>query len=238
MRNVFTHFGGMVFEIPHILRLNRDNIDHYVVFQNKDAVNKALKKEKGVFILTAHFGNWELMSAAFTILWDCSAIVVRRIDSPPFEKLLYNLRTRFGCEIIYKQKAMRQILKSVKENKAVGILLDQNVDWYEGTFVKFMGRWACVNKGLALLALKTGTPVLPIFPIRQADGRYRIIIEDEVPLIRTGDKTRDVEENTALFTSIIESYIKKYPDHWFWFHRRWKTRPYCSLPENFYTSGS
>jgi KDO2-lipid IV(A) lauroyltransferase len=98
--------------------------------------------------------------------------------------------------------------------------------------VKFLGRWACTNKGLALLALKTGAPVIPLFSIRQNDGRYCIIFEDEVKPIHTGDKTKDIEENTALYTRIIERYVQKYPDQWFWFHRRWKTRMYWPIPEN------
>jgi KDO2-lipid IV(A) lauroyltransferase len=124
---------------------------------------------------------------------------------------------------------MRRIMNALRKNKIVGILLDQNVDWYDGAFVNFLGRLACTNKGLALLAMKTGSPVIPIFSMREAGGRYRVVIEKEIELIRTGDKTRDVEDNTALFTNMIENYIRKYPDQWFWFHKRWKTKNYCEI---------
>jgi KDO2-lipid IV(A) lauroyltransferase len=144
------------------------------------------------------------------------------------------LRSRFGTEIIPKQRGMRKILEALRKNKLVAILLDQNVDWYEGVFVNFLGEWACTNKGLALMALKTGTPVVPAFSVRQPDGRYHFIFEPEVELIKTGDKTRDVEDNTILFTSIIERYVKEHPDQWFWYHKRWKTKPYWPLPEDFY----
>ena len=226
---VLIHFCRMFFEIPHILRLTHENLDRYVWFSNQDSLLMALAKGKGVFILTGHFGNWELMAAATTLSFGKSAVVARPIDFNPMDQVVNNLRSRFGTEIIPKQKSMRKIMKAVKEKKIVGILLDQNVDWYEGVFIKFLGRWACVNKGLALMALKTNTPVIPAFSVRQKDGRFRIIFGDEVQLIRTGDKTRDVEDNTARFTAIIEKYIRKYPDQWFWFHRRWKTRPYCRI---------
>jgi KDO2-lipid IV(A) lauroyltransferase len=72
---------------------------------------------------------------------------------------------------------------------------------------------------------------VPAFPVRQKDGRYRIIFEKEVELQRTGDRTKDIEINTEVFTNIIEKYIRKYPDHWFWFHKRWKTKNYCPLPQ-------
>jgi KDO2-lipid IV(A) lauroyltransferase len=81
------------------------------------------------------------------------------------------------------------------------------------------------------MAMKTGTPVIPVFSVRERGGCYRILIGTEVDLIRTGDRTRDLEDNTALFTKIIEQQIRQYPDQWFWFHRRWKTLPYCTLPE-------
>ena len=231
-RRVLIHFAQMLFEMPHIMRLSSENLSKYVVFDHKENLLEAIKKQRGAFILTGHFGNWELMSAATALLFKNTAVVVRPGDFRPLDKLMNGLRSRFGTEIISKQRAMRKVMAAIKEKKLVGVLLDQNVDWYEGVFVKFLGRWACTNKGLALMALKTGTPVVPVFSVRQRDGRYRIIFGKEVKLLKTGDKTKDVEENTALFTNIIERYIRRYPDHWFWFHRRWKTRPYCPLPDN------
>ncbi len=103
-------------------------------------------------------------------------------------------------------------------------------DFYPGSrFGLEAGAYTAYSQ-LALMAIKTGTPVIPVFSVRQSDGRYRIVFEKEITLIRTGDKTKDLEENTALFTSVIEKYVRRYPDHWFWFHRRWKTRPYQPLP--------
>ena len=232
---IVAHFAQMLFEFPHILRLNRTNLDRYVVFDNEDALNQAIKKGRGGFILTGHFGNWELMSAAMALRFDAEGgVVVRPADFEPVDRLLTSLRSRFGTEVIAKRRAMKKLLAAKKENRVVGILLDQNVDWYEGVFVPFLGKSACTNKGLALVALRTGSPVIPAFSVRQPDGRYRIFFEDEVPLLRTGDKIMDIEENTALFTRIIGKYVSRYPDHWFWFHKRWKTRPCCALTEDHY----
>jgi KDO2-lipid IV(A) lauroyltransferase len=227
---IIAHFAQMLFEAPHILRLTPENLDRYVVFENEEALTRAVKKGKGVFVLTAHFGNWEFMSAATSLrLQAKNAVVVRPADFEPADRLLTTLRSRFGTEIIPKRRAMKRLLSAKKENKVIGILLDQNVDWYEGVFVPFLGKPACTNKGLALVALRTGSPVVPIFSVRQPDGRYRIIFEDEVVLKRTGDKIRDTEENTVLFNQIIEKYVLRHPDHWFWFHKRWKTKPYCPI---------
>lgn len=231
---VAVHFGQMLFEVPHILRLNHANLDKYVSFENEDNLLKAIYKKKGVFILTAHFGNWELMSAVLALNFAVNnpgAVVVRPIDFLAADLLIRDLRSRFGTELIPKQRGTRSILRAIKENRIIGILLDQNMDWYEGVFVPFLGLPACTNKGLALMAYKTKAPVIPVFSVRDANGRYRIIFEKEVDLIRTGDKTRDIEENTALFTKIIDRYVRQYPDQWFWFHKRWKTKPFCQLPD-------
>ena len=233
-RRVVMHFGQMLFEIPHILRLTNSNLHRYVEFENVENLLSAIGKGKGVYILSGHFGNWELMAAAVALKFaPKTAVVARPIDFAPADRVIGMLRSRFGTEIIPKKGAVRRVMKAVRENKMVGILLDQNVDWYDGVFVSFLGRPACTNKGLALMALKTGSPVIPAFSVRQPDGRYRIIFEKEVELCKTGDKTRDIEENTALFTGSIESYVNRYPDHWFWFHRRWKTIPFCPLPDCF-----
>lgn len=227
---IISHFVQMVFEAPHVLRLTPQNLDRYVVFENEDALRRAVDRGKGAFILTGHFGNWELMSAATALrIGARNAVVVRPADFEPVDRLLTTLRSRFGTEIIPKRRAMKRLLSVEKENKVIGILLDQNVDWYEGVFVPFLGKPACTNKGLALVALRTGSPVIPMFSVREPDGRFRIIFEDEVLVKQTGDKIKDIEESTALFNQIVERYVRRYPDHWFWFHKRWKTKPYCEL---------
>ena len=119
---------------------------------------------------------------------------------------------------------MRSMLRFLKDNGIVGILIDQNVDWYEGTFVDFFGRPACTTDGLALLALHTGAPVMPAFLVREEGFRFRLIIGDEVEIMRTGDRDTDVRANTQNFTRIIEDMVRRYPDQWFWIHQRWKTQ--------------
>ena len=230
-RRVVAHFAQMLFEVPHVLKLNLENLHRYVFFENEDVMTEALARGKGCFLLTGHFGNWELMSAATALRFQTSGMVVARpADFAPVEDLLMRLRTRFGTEVIPKKKAMKKLLMGTRKNKAMGILLDQNVDWYEGVFVPFLGQPACTNKGLALIAMKTGAPVIPVFSARQPDGRYRVVFEKEVDLIRSGSKLSDTEENTALFNRIINKYIYWYPEQWFWFHKRWKTMPFCPFP--------
>ena len=235
LRKVYIHFGQMLLEVPQAMRLNPENAHRYVTFESEERLLDALKKGQGVLALTGHLGNWEIESTAVAMRFGNLAVVARRMDFAPLERLVMDLRSMYGTKIIPKQRSMRKLLSSLKTNKIIGVLLDQNVDWYEGVFVNFFGRPACTNKGLALVALKTGVPVVPIFSAKARDGRYRVMIGKEVDLIRTGDKLRDVQENTALFTNIIERHIREHPEQYFWFHRRWKTKNYCPLPPGYFS---
>jgi KDO2-lipid IV(A) lauroyltransferase len=226
-RAAFRNLGRMAAELSFIPRLKEGNVGRYCSIEGLENFERAREKGKGVLFLTAHFGNWEWMAASFPLLshHPCH-VVFRPLDSRFLDGVVERLRTGTGNQAIPKQKAMGQILRLLKEGEVVGILLDQNMAWQEGVFVDFFGEPACTNTGMALLALRTGTPVLPAFNIRQKDGRYRVVIEPEVPLVRTGNKEQDVAENTGLFTKIIERHIRNYPDHWLWLHQRWKTRPW------------
>ena len=225
----FRQLGTVLAEFPFIPKLNRLNVEKFIWIEGVEHFHKAKEKGRGILFLTAHFGNWEWMAASFPLLTGHSiAAVFRPIDNPFVGRLVERLRTCTGNQGISKEKAMGRILRVLKKGEAVGILLDQNVSWQEGVFVKFFGEWACTNEGLALLALKTGAAVVPGFNIRQPDGRYRVVFEPEISLIRTENKEHDLQANTELFTGVIERYVREYPDHWLWLHQRWKTRPWQS----------
>ncbi len=226
-RSAFRNIGRVMAEFSSTPRLNQENLARYVIVEGEENFRRAHEKGKGVLFLTAHFGNWEWMAAFFPLFFHRPChVIVRPLDSRMLDGVVEYLRTCTGNRTVPKERSMGRILRLLRQGEVVGVLLDQNVSWQEGVFVNFFGEPACTNAGLALLALKTGASVIPVFNLRQADGRYRAVIEPEVPVIVTGDKDADVEKNTELFTSVIERYVREYPDHWFWLHQRWKTRPW------------
>ncbi len=223
----FRNLGRVLSEFPSIPRLHKGNIKDFIRLEGLENFQKAKEKGKGIIFLTAHFGNWEWMAAAFPLFTDFPvSVVFRPLDNPFFDRIVEHVRSSTGNHGIVKDKSMGRILRLLKKGGAIGILLDQNVSWQEGVFVKYFEEWACTNEGLALLALRTESAVLPVFNIRQGNGRYVMRIEPEVPLVRTGEKETDVQRNTQLFTEVIERYVREYPDHWLWLHQRWKTRPW------------
>ena len=229
-KKVFAHMVMVVFEIAWSLSLSKEALFKHFKIKGYSNIKNAFEKGKGVLVLTAHFGNWELLTVTAAMIRYPLNIVVRPLDFMPFDRFIYNLRTRFGGKIIPRQKSFRSILRSLDRGEMVAMLMDQNVDWYEGVFVDFFGSRACTNKGLALLALKTGAPVVSVFMVREKQG-FTAVFGPEIPFINTGDKTRDVEDNTGQYNRVIEEFVRRYPEQWFWLHQRWKTRPYCSLPK-------
>ena len=216
--------------MPYIRKVKPDNLDGFVTFDGLEHFYTAMEKGRGVLLLTSHFGNWELMALAFSLLYRPINIVIRPLDIPLLDRLITNIRTRGGNQMIAKKGSLSKVLRLLAAGGVVGLLIDQNPAWEEGVFVPFFKEIACTNKALTALALRTGAPVIPVYNVRELDGSYRIVAGPEVVLVRSGDTRRDMEENTANFNRIIESYVRRHPEQWFWVHQRWKTRPYQPWP--------
>lgn len=180
-------------------------------------------------ILTAHLGNWELLPIASRLTGYPLAIVVRPLDSPWLDALADGLRRKSGVELIQKRGALRSVLRALGGGRMVGILLDQNAARREGVFVPFFGRPASTSKSLALLAVRTGAPVIPIFIRRDAAGGHRVMIEPPLPVPAGGGEDA-VAELTRRCTEAIEAAIREAPEQWLWIHRRWRTRPAETRP--------
>jgi KDO2-lipid IV(A) lauroyltransferase len=228
-QQVFINLVQIVFEIAWSLQLDKKHLSRQFKIDGFHHIKKAYEKGKGVLVLTAHFGNWELLSVIGGMIKFPQSVVVRPLDFRPLDHFVFKLRTRFGGKIIPKQRSFRKIFRCLARGEFVYLLMDQNVDWYEGVFVDFMGHRACTNNGLALLALKTGAPVVPVFMIREKSG-LRAEFGPEVVTVKTGDRQKDIEINTQEYNRVIENVVRRYPDQWFWIHQRWKTKPYQAWP--------
>lgn len=223
--NTFVHLACVFLELPSLFRLNEKNLDQYITFSGTEHLYSVLAKGKGILVMASHFGNWELMSLAFSMRYRPFYVVMRPLDNPFLNKWVVRMRTRGGNEAITKGESARRIIRLLRQGAAVALLVDQNVDWYEGVFVPFFKEVACTSKALATLALRTDSLILSVYNYREPDGRYHMVIQPEVPVTRSKDNAADVEENTARCNRIIEAYVREHPEQWFWLHQRWKTRP-------------
>ncbi|MDX1776189.1 MAG: lysophospholipid acyltransferase family protein, partial [Desulfobulbales bacterium] len=148
----------------------------------------------------------------------------KKMGNEKLNKLVFESRGKKGVQTLARGSSYKSILRVLKEHNLVGILIDQDTD-VRGTFVDFYGKQAYTPIGAAMLAMDSGAPVLPLFYLKKPDDSYIFIIEEEIPLVMTGNRRDDMEENTRRFHKVIEKYIRLYPTQWVWMHNRWKTTP-------------
>jgi KDO2-lipid IV(A) lauroyltransferase len=222
---LFQNFGRMLSDFAHFPYLNRKNIERLIIYDGFENYAQACSQGKGILFLTAHFGNWELSSFAHGVYGFPCNFVVRELDNPLIDGLINRYRAMGGGKPIEKKDFAFQALRALRQGEAVGILMDQNMLPVEGIFVDFLGRAACTTTGPARVAQKTGVPIVLGLVIWDTQlKKYRLRF-DRVEWIVRDDPEEEIVVNTANFTRLIEVYVRRYPDHWLWVHRRWKTRP-------------
>jgi KDO2-lipid IV(A) lauroyltransferase len=217
---VFQSVARMLVSVARFPRLNASNIGDWISYEGLDNYLAAKRSGRGVLIATAHLGNWELSAFAHAIMTEPLNVMVRPLDNPCIDTLVENRRTLSGNRLIYKKDAARAVIKALKNNEPVGILVDQNTTISEGVFVNFFGRLACAGSVFAKLAHHSGAPVIPGFALWNKDTR-RYVLRFYPQIEMSGDPSAD----TQRIHSALEEIVRRYPDQWMWIHRRWKTRP-------------
>ena len=219
------HLGLVFVELCALLARPLDDFLERITIDGLEHVEAAIVTHGRALALSAHLGNWEVLSAAHRLSPYSLAVVVRPLDSPALNAIAEAVRRKTGVELIDKKRALRPVMSALAAGRIVGILLDQNASRREGVFVPFFGRPASTSRSIALLAVRTGTPVLPIFARRQADGGHRVTVLPALPLPLSNDAEAAVVELTARCTAVIEAAVRETPEQWLWMHNRWRTQP-------------
>jgi KDO2-lipid IV(A) lauroyltransferase len=198
---------------------NVQNISSLIRYDGLEHFQEAKRRGKGVLFATAHMGNWELSAFAHGLMTEPMNVVVRPLDNRRIDEFVEARRELGGNRIIAKKDAARQILRALKKNEAVGVLIDQNASLDEGVFIDFFGTPACAGTAFARLAAHTCAAVIPGFALwNDAESRYVLKF---YPIV---EMTGDAAEDTRRVHAVIEQVIREYPEQWLWLHRRWKTR--------------
>lgn len=219
IRKNFEGLGRSIIEIVKIYFGRGKGILDNIRFEGLENLEKAKDKGRGVIFITGHCGNWELLALATSFKIIPISVVARRLNNPYLNSLIERLRSKYGNRVIYKKGALKEIIKTLRGNGSVGILIDQAVLPEEGIIVNFLGRPAWTTKMPVLIARKTGSPILPVFIKRNEKGQ-EITIYPEVMLLSNNNES--IAENTKRLSSYIEDYIRENPEQWLWIHRRWK----------------
>ncbi|MBI3826232.1 MAG: lysophospholipid acyltransferase family protein [Candidatus Rokubacteria bacterium] len=223
-RRSYQHVGVMVMELFRMLGEPPERVLARVSIDGAAHLDAVMRSAGRALVLTAHLGNWEILPFAHRLTGHPLTVVVRPLDSALVNRLATRLRARSGVELIDKHDALRPVLTALRQGRLVGILMDQNASRREGVFVPFFGHPASTSRSVAVLALRTGAPILPIFIRRAPDGRHRVVIEPPLPIPETGGEAAVVELTTRC-NQAIEAAILAAPEQWLWVHNRWRTRP-------------
>ena len=220
-REMFSHFGRLLMVLLKFSTLTPERMLAQVEFEGEDRVRHAHAQGRGVLLFTGHFGFWEINALVHALALKPIAVLARPLDNPLLHHLLESVRTATGNSVIYRRGAIRRVLRALQANQAVAVLIDQHIQTGDAVYVDFFNRPAATTSALAALSLRTGAPIVPVFALPLADGRFRMVYEHPVdpPL---ADQPDAVRELTQRCTDVLEMYVRRYPELWLWMHRRWR----------------
>jgi len=221
-KDSYRNLGRSLIEYALFPKLIRKDLSDFVRFDHAEYFEHALKGGKGALLLTGHFGSWELMGAAVSRMGYPVDFLVGEQHNPLVDELMNRYRRMMGVGIIKAGTSARAVIKALKQNRFVAMLSDQDAG-KDGVLVDFFGHPTSTPKGPAAFALQTQAPIIIGFIIRRGPKRQTVFLKKLDPSQKTRDKDEDTKKITQEYTSLLESYIRKHPDHWYWIHRRWKS---------------
>lgn len=189
---------------------------------NRDVPLNALARGKGLLLLSGHFGAWEFIVTSLPLhLGEPVVAVAQPQRNRYIDAIITANRNRFGSSTVTMHQSVRAVVTLLRRGKIVGMLGDQSGP-KESVFIEFFGRPAATHRGAAAFSLKNDTPIVMFFLLRQPDGTYEARFEEVDRSGLTKYSEDNVIELTRRHTAVLERYIREYPDHWLWMHKRWK----------------
>ena len=219
------HLGRLLGEVGWLWSASPKAILDRTEFVGLENFTGCIRPDHGAMVITGHCGNWEWLNLALGAIGHPLTVAAREIYDPRLDEIARRLRGRLGGESALRGKnAGGKLVQALHRGHSLGLLIDQDID-APGVFVPFFGRPAWTPSGAALLALRTGAPLVPIFAARLADGTMRIIVSPPIVAKPTADLDAGVAALTASLTGYIEAHIRRYPEQWVWLHKRWRHQP-------------
>ena len=228
-KRIFHHFGIVLFEMLQIPFIPKLKLAERVQVEGLDILTRAMEHPRGCLVYSAHLGNWELGFLALSAKLNKSVVTVAKpIKWNLAHRWLMTLRSRFGSRIVFKEGAMSFMRETLRSGETIALLIDQGVRQKEAIEVRFFGKRTWATPGVAFLALRGGTPVVPVFCVRGTGGKYQIKVMPPVTIARSSSLRYDILAFTQALMKSLEDVIRDHPEQWFWFHKRWK-RTYPDL---------
>ncbi len=224
VRQLCVHLGQTFLEIMYTPVLTRDNIDRFVTIENRHYLEEVLSNGRGAVILAAHFGNWEWLGATLALIGIPLSSVIKPQPNQQHTRILNEFRQNTGMQIFNRGTSeLLGISRALKQGRFVGFVADQDAG-KGGLFVEFLGEMASTPLGPATFARKFNIPVIPTFITRLPEGGHHVLVMQPFYCENTGNEADDLLRATKKMVEITENVIRKTPDQWLWFMKRWNTK--------------
>jgi len=222
-RRTYRNFSQTLIEFFRLPYMDEDELYRTVSFVNFEKAKEAASLKRGVILVMGHFGNWEITGAAICNLGYPLSTLTAPMKNELVDRIVVQHRKAVGFNVIPRGSiSVKEVFKALRRGEFVGFLSDQDAG-PDGVFVNFFEKCVSAPPGPAAIALKRNIPIVLCFPIRQKGGRHRVIVEGPIYPSKFRESEDGIRELTQKYTSLLEDYIRKYPDHWLWMHRRWKS---------------
>jgi KDO2-lipid IV(A) lauroyltransferase len=223
----YRNYGTSVFTLLWCRNRSEAELLPTVHVKNRELLDRYLHDRRGFILLSAHFGCWELITQAVRLhLGRPTALIVQTQRNARIDRVIVAIRGQAGNTTIPMGPASaRESLRVLKEGGIITALADQSAA-RESVYVPFFGRPAATHRGVAALSLRTGAPILMHLLIRRPDDLYDIVFEEIPSADLDGYTDENILELTRRHTAMLERYVRQYPDHWLWMHKRWKHTAY------------
>jgi KDO2-lipid IV(A) lauroyltransferase len=222
-KQVFRHFTRGAVEFFYFLSLSREQIDAMIDCEGREHIDRALEEGNGCIVITAHYGNWELLARKLAMYGYKANVIARDSDDPGMTGIATRIRESGGYRVFDKDQPLIGAMRVLKHNEVLGILPDQNDP--QGIFVDFFSRPVATATGPAVFSLRTGAPLVPAFAPRMSNGRYKATVYPRIEFTPSGDDDKDIRDLTTLMNQAIEREVRSNPSQWLWLHDRWKFSP-------------
>jgi KDO2-lipid IV(A) lauroyltransferase len=234
----FQNLGKCFFEFIYYTQRPQLPLDDLVDVEGLEHLDRA--RGKGVIIVTAHIGNWEIAGMYLARKGYPLTAIAREVNNEGLNRLMVEFHRKNGMETILRKKdwgTLKRIVQTLTDDRMLAVLIDQDAR-VPGVFVDFFDKPAKTPSGPVAMALTTGAAVVVGFIVRQEDNRHRLILKP-VTMKKVGKRRENIVYNTWAITQMVEETVRRYPEQWVWMHRRWKRQPKkdeLSYPSQFKTS--
>lgn len=226
IRSLFQNLGMTLMEVARIPKIDRAYVERWITMtpDSRERIETALSQGHGVVLIQGHFGNWELVSITGALLGYPAVVLAREQGWPRLNRLITQYRESKGCRVVTKGFPIRELIRSLREGRIVGIVSDQD-GGKSGVLAPFMGRLASTAPGAIALGLETGAPILPLFMVRTKGPGHTLLVGEPIQVSPGRPIQEQIREGLTQYLQALEQMIRQHPEQWLWLHRRWKSSP-------------